>query len=130
MSTTEEIKSTRLDLSQMPRDPDGSLGALRITLVKLFNYTRNYPRKMAALKAVLKYTYTRIVEFEKQVAVQEEAQKVKALEDAKAAELAAAEKAEADALALAEAAKQAESQAGEGSAAPTDGSDQSTQQAS
>ena len=60
-----EHKSHRLDITQLPRDANGSLGLLRSTLVKTFNYCRPYPTKVATLKLVLKYVYNRIVELEK-----------------------------------------------------------------
>lgn len=63
----EEAKyPARLDIVDMPRDPERSLGNLRQNLCASFNYCRQYPRKMAVLKATVKFLYTRIVEWEKQ----------------------------------------------------------------
>jgi hypothetical protein len=56
----------RLDIKDMPRDKTRALGGLRQTLASSFNYCRKYPAKMAVLKEVLKYTYNRIVAFEKE----------------------------------------------------------------
>ncbi|QDP58692.1 MAG: hypothetical protein Tp125SUR00d2C35697761_27 [Prokaryotic dsDNA virus sp.] len=61
----------RLDIRDMPRDKSRSLGALRQALCASFNYCRKYPTKMAILKEVLKYTYNRINEFEKELAAHE-----------------------------------------------------------
>lgn len=61
----------RLDIRDMPRDKSRSLGALRQGLCASFNYCRKYPAKMAILKEVLKYTYNRIVQFEKELEAQE-----------------------------------------------------------
>lgn len=58
-------KSGRLDIIDMPRDTTRCLGTLRRELCKVFNYCRNYPLKMKVLKEVLKYTYNRIVVWEK-----------------------------------------------------------------
>lgn len=60
-----EHKSHRMDITQLPRDGNGSLGTLRALLVKTFNYCRPYPTKIATLKLVIKYMHTRIVELEK-----------------------------------------------------------------
>ena len=63
---TDKVKRPgRLDISDMPRDKAGVLGGLRGTLVSTFNRCRNYPAKMAVLKSVLKYTYNRVVAWEK-----------------------------------------------------------------
>ena len=43
----------RLDVTDLPRDPGRVLGALRSALCASFNYTRNYPVKLAKLKEVL-----------------------------------------------------------------------------
>ena len=63
---TQEVKRpARLDIVDMPRDTTRSLGGLRQALCASFNYCRKYPLKMRVLKAVLKYTYNRIVQWEK-----------------------------------------------------------------
>lgn len=56
----------RLDIKDMPRDSTRALGGLRQALAASFNYCRKYPAKMAVLKEVIKYTYNRIVAFEKE----------------------------------------------------------------
>lgn len=66
---TEQLKRpSRLALTDLPRDRSQHLGDLRKCLVSAFNYCRTYPRKMAMLKAVLKYTYNRVLAFEKEQA--------------------------------------------------------------
>ncbi|QPI17712.1 hypothetical protein vBAmePR8F_gp52 [Alteromonas phage vB_AmeP_R8W] len=56
----------RLDIKDMPRDSTRALGGLRQALAASFNYCRKYPAKMEVLKEVIKYTYNRIVTFEKE----------------------------------------------------------------
>lgn len=65
-------RSTRLDIKDMPRDTTRCLGGLRQAICASFNYCRKYPTKMAVLKSVLKYTYNRIVQWEKEQAAKEE----------------------------------------------------------
>lgn len=62
----------RLDIKDMPRDQTRALGGLRQALAASFNYCRKYPAKMAVLKEVIKYTYNRIVAFEKEQEALEE----------------------------------------------------------
>ena len=64
-------RPARLDIVDMPRDAQRSLGTLRQALCASFNYCRKYPAKMATLKAVMKYVYTRITEWEKEQAAYE-----------------------------------------------------------
>lgn len=64
-------RPARLDIVDMPRDTQRSLGTLRQALCASFNYCRKYPAKMATLKAVMKYVYTRITEWEKEQAAYE-----------------------------------------------------------
>lgn len=59
-------RPARLDIVDMPRDTQRSLGTLRQALCASFNYCRKYPAKMETLKTVVKYVYTRIVEWEKE----------------------------------------------------------------
>jgi len=59
-------RPARLDIVDMPRDTTRSLGGLRQALCASFNYCRKYPTKMTVLKTVLKYTYQRIVSWEKE----------------------------------------------------------------
>lgn len=62
----------RLDIKDMPRDKTRALGGLRQALAASFNYCRKYPAKMAVLKDVVKYTYNRIVAYEKEQEALEE----------------------------------------------------------
>jgi hypothetical protein len=66
-------RSTRLDLSDLPRDPQNCLGSLRQNICSSFNYTRSYPRKLAILKATLKSAYNAVVALEKEKAEAEQA---------------------------------------------------------
>ena len=59
-------RPARLDIVDMPRDKTRSLGGLRQALCASFNYCRKYPAKMGVLKEVLKYSYGRIVAWEKE----------------------------------------------------------------
>lgn len=82
------IRSTRLDIKDMPRDTTRCLGGLRQAICASFNYCRKYPTKMTVLKSVLKYTYNRIVQWEKeQAAKDEQAERNAILARAKAAEI-------------------------------------------
>tara|TARA_R110000822_G_scaffold310397_1_gene443037 strand:- start:2253 stop:2714 length:462 start_codon:yes stop_codon:yes gene_type:complete len=65
-------RPARLDIVDMPRDTTRALGGLRQAICASFNYCRRYPAKMAVLKSVVKYTYNRIVQWEKEQAVSEE----------------------------------------------------------
>lgn len=78
-------RPARLDIVDMPRDAQRSLGTLRQALCASFNYCRKYPAKMATLKAVMKYVYTRITEWEKEQAAYDNAA-LKAPESAPKAE--------------------------------------------
>lgn len=70
-------RPARLDIVDMPRDNQRSLGTLRQALCASFNYCRKYPAKMETLKSVVKYVYTRITAWEKeQEAYAQEAVKV------------------------------------------------------
>ena len=78
-----EIKRpNRLALTDLPRDVGNAFGNLRPNLVSAFNYCRAYPRKMTVLKAILKYTYNRIIAWEKEQAAQLVAQEKAREEDA------------------------------------------------
>lgn len=69
----EPLFPQRLDIKDMPRDEKRCLGSLRKNLCNSFNYCRSYPKKMAVLKTVLKYTYNRIVQYEKEVEAHQKA---------------------------------------------------------
>lgn len=71
----------RLDIKDMPRDRTRSLGGLRQAICASFNYCRKYPAKMAVLKEVLKYSYNRIVQFEKELDKLNEEKERKAILD-------------------------------------------------
>ena len=69
-----EIKRpARLDITDMPKDKQRSLGGVRQALAASFNYCRRYPEKMAVLKEVLKYVHNRICKWEKEHAEEREA---------------------------------------------------------
>lgn len=56
----------RLDMKDMPEDKKQALGTLRRALCATFNYCRQYPDKMETFQAVLKYTYNRTVQYQKE----------------------------------------------------------------
>jgi hypothetical protein len=93
------IRPARLDIVDMPRDPQKCLGGIRQAICATFNYCRRHPTKMAILKSVVKYTYSRITQWEREVEAENE--RVAAI--TKKAEAAKAEAEEAAAV-LAEAA--------------------------
>ena len=70
---SELKRPARLDISDMPKDKQRSLGGLRQALCASFNYCRKYPVKMAFLKEVIGYTYKRIDQWEKEHAAEHEA---------------------------------------------------------
>lgn len=46
-------RTKRLDIRDLPRDPDYSQGQLRTELLKMANYVRKFPKKAAALVPLL-----------------------------------------------------------------------------
>ena len=48
-------KTVRLDIRDLPRDPQHYQGRLRTELIKMANYVRKYPQKAAALEELLKF---------------------------------------------------------------------------
>ena len=75
--TNQVKRPARLELGDMPRDATRALGGVRQALCASFNYCRSYPKKMALLKEVLKYTHSRILAWEKEQAkAEEEAAKI------------------------------------------------------
>jgi len=82
----------RLNIQDLPRDPQRCLGPLRQTLVASTNYCKRYPKKLDVLMSVLKAVYKYC------------------LEAKQANEAAEAAKAKAEALALEEAEKAAEAE--------------------
>ena len=93
---SKNLSPARLNLTDLPRDPQGCLGGLRKALVASANYCKRYPKKLHILKATLAYVYKYILEVEKQDAAVKAAKEAaeKALTDAKA--LALKEAVEAD----------------------------------
>lgn len=61
--TATAKRPARLDITDMPRDPQRSLGALRQAICASFNYCRNYPAKLAVLIEVLEYALARAKEY-------------------------------------------------------------------
>jgi hypothetical protein len=91
---------TRLDIVDLPRDPQFCLGGLRTQLCATYNYTRQYPEKLDTFIEVLKYVLERAEDIKnggveaaveaQKVAEQEAAAKVaKELEDIEKAKHAA-----------------------------------------
>lgn len=89
MTDTQIKRPARLAITDMPRDPQRVLGPVRSTLAASFNYCRQYPKKMAVLKVVIKFMYGKIVQWEKAVAAEEEAKEAAERLAAKEAELSA-----------------------------------------
>ena len=50
---SESQRPSRLDLANLPRDPQRCLGSLRQQLCATFNYTRQYPSKLEVLNETL-----------------------------------------------------------------------------
>ncbi len=46
-------RTVRLDIRDLPRDPDHCQGQLRTELIKMANYVRKFPKKAASLVVVL-----------------------------------------------------------------------------
>ena len=53
-------KSVRLDIRDLPRDPQHFQGGLRIELVKMANYVRKFPKKAPALIESLEFAIAHI----------------------------------------------------------------------
>jgi hypothetical protein len=53
-------KTVRLDIRDLPRDPQHFQGPLRTQLVKMANYVRKYPAKADALVETLEFTLEHI----------------------------------------------------------------------
>jgi len=83
---SKNLSPTRLNLTDLPRDPQGCLGGLRKALVASTNYCKRYPKKLQVLKATLKYVYGYIMECEKKAIAAQEAKEAadKALAEAEA----------------------------------------------
>ena len=69
---SEQTKVTpikRLSITDMPRDVQGCTGTLRKSICDSVNYCKRYPLKLAILKAILKYSYNYLVQYEQAVEV-------------------------------------------------------------
>ena len=53
-------KSVRLDIRDLPRDPQHFQGGLRIELVKMANYVRKFPKKAPALIESLEFAIAHV----------------------------------------------------------------------
>lgn len=73
----EPYRPTRLDLTQLPRDPKRALGSLRQQLCASFNYCRAYPAKMDVLDATLTHVLKEVRKFKVELAAQEKAKAAK-----------------------------------------------------
>ena len=54
------MKTVRLDIRDLPRDPQHFQGGLRIELVKMANYVRKFPKKAPALIESLEFAIAHI----------------------------------------------------------------------
>lgn len=59
-------KTVRLDIRDLPRDPQHYQGQLRTEVVKMANYVRKFPTKADALVTLLEFT---IAHIEKNIAL-------------------------------------------------------------
>ena len=87
---SKNSSSTRLNITDLPRDPQRSLGGLRQALVASANYCKRYPKKLELLLKVLKATYKYCLEAQK--AADKAAKAAKKVAEEEAAMLALAEK--------------------------------------
>ncbi len=62
---SKNSSSARLNITDLPRDPQRSLGGLRQALVASANYCKRYPKKLELLLKVLKATYKYCLEAQK-----------------------------------------------------------------
>ena len=53
-------KTVRLDIRDLPRDPEHYQGQLRTQLIKMANYVRKYPNKAPALLETLDFVKTHV----------------------------------------------------------------------
>lgn len=53
-------KSVRLDIRDLPRDPQHFQGGLRVELVKMANYVRKFPKKAPALIESLEFAIAHV----------------------------------------------------------------------
>lgn len=56
----------RLELTDLPKDKSRAIAPLQRDLVNAYNSVRQYPEKMAALKATMKHVFQHINDFEKE----------------------------------------------------------------
>ncbi|MBV1929750.1 MAG: hypothetical protein KUG81_09605 [Gammaproteobacteria bacterium] len=92
---SKNLSPARLNMTDLPRDPQRCLGPLRQALIASTNYCKRYPKKLDVLMSVLKYVYAYCMEIKKAEAIKAQAAK----------EAADKAKIEAEALALEEAKK-------------------------
>lgn len=92
---SKNLSPARLNIGDLPRDPQGAIGKLRKQLVASTNYCKQYPKKLAILKATMKCVYKHILNVEQTIAAREAAKKAAAKELAKAEALALKEAKEA-----------------------------------
>lgn len=92
--TLKAQQPARLDIIDLPRDEQRCLGGLRSALCATFNYTKQYPAKLAVFVEVLEYVLARAKEWSTEaVEAALEAQKA-----AESARLEAEKQAELDAI--------------------------------
>jgi hypothetical protein len=70
----DNIKDSKqfLEVTEMPTDKYGTLGALRGALVAIYNKCRSSRESMALLMTTLKFVYNKCLEHEKQFEVKTE----------------------------------------------------------
>lgn len=57
-----------LEITDLPTDTDNVFSGLRQPLIATFNNCREFPYKMAAFKALIKFIYNAVVSYEKATA--------------------------------------------------------------
>ena len=65
-----------LEITDLPQDSENIFHGLRIPLVAVFNKCREYPAKMTAFKALIKFMYVKITAFEAEAVKAQEAREV------------------------------------------------------
>ena len=66
-------KTVRLDIRDLPRDPQHYQGQLRTEVIKMANYVRKYPQKADALVELLEFVKAHV---EKNIALEAHVEKV------------------------------------------------------
>jgi len=54
---SKNLSPARLNITDLPRDPQRCLGPLRQTLVASVNYCKKHPKKLEIIMDVLRYAY-------------------------------------------------------------------------